>query len=484
MTPRGRGEHLEQGRRLRRPLASQARERVVAIVGAGASGTLVAVNLLRLANVRVILIDPTEHGRGIAYSTRDEKHLLNVPACGMSGLADDPDDLLVWCAERGMNVGRRDFLPRGLYGDYLRALLARFDRAGRVQLLRARVENVVEPPFHGGVRITLGDGSELSADAAVLAVGNAAPSPVRAVSELGSAEIVQDPWSPGELARLRDAERVVIVGAGLTAVDVATSLASQDPDVRICAVSRHGRLPLAHAPQCGAPRELHLTPGAPLCEITRAVAAGLEREPAAWREVIDSMRPVTPALWQGLSVADRERFESDLRWWWDIHRHRLAPRAASRLADLVGGGRLEVLTGSVLAVGAGPDGALSVHLGDGRTVTGDAVVNATGPARVSSPCANPLLQRMLRSGRARADALGIGLATSPQGALINIEGTVSHRCFTLGPPRRGELFESTAIPEIRVQAAALARLLTSATQPPEARPEPRTRVNSINPIGY
>ncbi len=358
MTPRGRGEHLEQGRRLRRPLASQARERVVAIVGAGASGTLVAVNLLRLANVRVILIDPTEHGRGIAYATRDEKHLLNVPACGMSGLADDPDDLLVWCAERGMNVGRRDFLPRGLYGDYLRALLARFDRAGRVQLLRARVENVVEPPFHGGVRITLGDGSELSADAAVLAVGNAAPSPVRAVSELGSAEIVQDPWSPGELARLRDAKRVVIVGAGLSAVDVATSLASQDPDVRICAVSRHGRLPLAHAPQCGAPRELHLTPGAPLCEITRAVAAGLEREPAAWREVIDSMRPVTPALWQGLSVADRERFESDLRWWWDIHRHRLAPRAASRLADLVGGGRLEVLTGSVLAVGAGPDGAL------------------------------------------------------------------------------------------------------------------------------
>jgi uncharacterized NAD(P)/FAD-binding protein YdhS len=485
MTPRGRGEHLGQGRRLRRPLASEPRERVVAVVGAGASGTLVAVNLLRLGNVRVMLIDPSENGRGVAYSTRDEHHLLNVPACGMSGLADNPDDVLEWCAGRGMKVGRRDFLPRSLYGDYLQALLARFDQGGRVQIIRARVENVIEPPFHGGVRITLDDASELSADAAVLAVGNAAPSPVRAIAELGSAEIVQDPWSPGELARLRGAERVVIVGTGLSAVDVAMSLAAENPGVRITAVSRHGRLPQAHSTQCTTPRGTRLTPGAPLSEITRILAAELEQEPGAWREVIDALRPVTPALWQGVSGPERERFESELRWWWDIHRHRLAPRAASRLADLVAAGRLQVLAGSVIAVGGGgADGALGVHLSDGRRLTGDAVVNATGPARVSSPSANPLLQRLLGNGRARADVLGVGLATSEQGALINIEGTVSHRCFTLGPPRRGELFESTAIPEIRVQAAALARLLTSTTPVSEPRPEPGTRVNSTNPIGY
>lgn len=154
------------------------------------------------------------------------------------------------------------------------------------------------------------------------------------------------------------------------------------------------------------------------------------------------------------------RFERELRPYWDVHRHRLAPAVAERVRALSTDGRLAVHSGGVSSVRAGAGGRVRVELGDGGRLDADVVVNATGPLRTLSASSNPLVCRLLASGRARPDGLDIGIATSPDGALVDFEGAVSRRCFTLGPPRRGELLESTAIPEIRQQAAALARLLT------------------------
>ncbi len=484
MTPRARGEHAGDSARPARGAAGSSR--LIAIVGAGASGTLVAVNLLRQGGARVLLIDPAGHGRGAAYSTCDERHLLNVPARAMSALADEPEDLLRWCAGRGLDVAPEDFLPRRLYGEYLRELLARFDAGGRLRILRARVENIVEPPFHGGVRLLLADGSELSADAAVLAVGHAAPQPLRAGRGPDGRGIVQDPWAPGALGRLKGARRVVLVGSGLTAVDVAMTLTAESPDVKICAVSRHGERPRAHLP--GAPcvrREIGVAPGLSLDEIAGAVEAELVRDPDGWRQVIDGLRPISNELWGALSLKDRERFESDLRWLWDVHRHRLAPPAAGRLDELIASGRMWIRSGTVLSIGPHPEGRLLVQLSTGELLDADAVVNATGPARAGSERANPLVRRLLRCGRASLDELGVGLATSSDGALVNIEGGVSGRCFTLGPLRRGQLLESTAIPEIRIQAAALAAVLEGDRQTAvPATFGPASHVNSVNPIGY
>jgi len=101
----------------------------VAVVGAGASGTLTAIELVRVAchrerALRVLLIDEADHGLGVAYATTDEQHRLNVPAARMSALADDPDHLLRWAVGQGLDVRPDDFLPRALYGRYLRDLLA------------------------------------------------------------------------------------------------------------------------------------------------------------------------------------------------------------------------------------------------------------------------------------------------------------------------------------------------------------------------
>jgi uncharacterized NAD(P)/FAD-binding protein YdhS len=464
MIARQRGEHAVERRRFSRPTGRTAeRDRVIAVVGGGASGTLAAVHLLRAGHVRVMLIDPGRHGLGVAYSTDDERHLLNVRAAAMGGLADEPEDFLRWCRARGLGAEPDDYLPRRLYGAYLQDLLTRFGERTRLRCIRARVQNVLEPPNHGGVRMMLSDGRVLSADAVVLALGNPSPATLEQVSPSCHAAFIRDPWAPEAIDRASGARRVAILGSGLTAVDVALSVLDNNPAAEVSAISRHGWLPRAHLPgPAPAPNALALHGGCSLERILQTVTGATAAAPEQWRTVLDGLRPITRELWQGLTAAERERFERELRPYWDVHRHRLAPAVAERVQELSADGRLAVHSGGVSSVraGAGTRGRVCVELGDGGRLDADVVVNATGPLRTLGASSNPLVCRLLASGRARPDGLGIGIATSPDGALVDFEGAVSRRCFTLGPPRRGELLESTAIPEIREQAAALARLLT------------------------
>jgi uncharacterized NAD(P)/FAD-binding protein YdhS len=440
------------------------------VVGAGASGTLAAVHLLRKRRARVILIDPDEPGLGVAYSTRDEDHLLNVRACAMSGLAEDPDDFVDWCRVKNVKAGPDDYLPRRLYGVYLQELLERFGGHGQLQLVRGLVDDVAEPASGEGVRLTLTDGRVLSADAAILALGNAPPGPIETIPGHLGAAVIDDPWAPDALSRVAGAGRVAIIGTGLTAVDITMSTAAANPDTHVSAISRHGWLPRAHLPGPAGPlTELRLESGSSLDEILSAVQAAVTAQPDGWRDVVDGLRPHTCRLWQELQPAERLRFDRELRSWWDVHRHRVAPPVAARLDQLCRSRRIDIHAGGVRGIQASAGGGVSVTLGDGSEIGADVVVNATGPARALHASSNPLMRRLLNSGRARTDELGIGFATDAAGALIDQSGLVSRRYFTLGPPRRGDLLESVAVPEIRTQAAQLARVLTedsdSATAP-------------------
>ena len=460
MRPRQRGEHSSERRRFPRmepALRPRAGERVIAIIGAGASGTLAAVHLLRLSRASVVLIDPRRPGPGVAYSTGNSRHLLNAPASAMSALTGEPDDFLLWCRSRGVAAEPGAFLARGLYGIYLRQLLARF--AGRrLHVVRAQVQSIAEP-LHGGIAIALSDSSQVHADAAILALGSAPPAPLPGVPPVPPHALLSDPWAPGALvAAARDARSVTILGTGLTAVDCALSIADASPLATITAISRSGVLPRAHLPEGNEARALDLAAGSSLQEILDAVGLAVSERPPALREVIDGLRPCTQELWQGLCTEERRRFHSELRSCWEVHRHRLAPPVAQRIGELRAGGRLTVRAGAVAGVSAGRGSLARVALADGSLLESELVINATGPGPLRS-WANPLLTRLLRSGRLSEDELGIGLATSAEGALLDHAGVPSTRLFTLGPARRGELLESTAVPEIRRQADALAQLL-------------------------
>jgi uncharacterized NAD(P)/FAD-binding protein YdhS len=274
----------------------------------------------------------------------------------------------------------------------------------------------------------------------VLALGNPAP----AVLSTGAARSIDDPWAPGALDGLSASDRVLLIGTGLTMIDVATSLARSLPGIALTATSRHLLLPAVHLTEPASARDGLPDRASTLGDLMSAFSAELRAAKAAgspWQTVLDGMRPQTQALWQGLSVADRRRFLDHAARRWDVHRHRMAPSVWAELSGLLDSG---VLTLSPAAPGEGFDVA----------------VNCTGPASVASRGWSPLVDSLLDAGIVAPDATGIGFDADSSGALIDSSGEVSHRLFTLGAALKGALWESVAIPEVRQVASRIAARVT------------------------
>ena len=261
----------------------------------------------------------------------------------------------------------------------------------------------------------------------------------------------------------------MLVGTGLTMVDVAITLGREcAADTRLRALSRNGLLPAAHVldqqvrPMSVIDLERDSDDVVALAARVRARAVdgvGAQYPDEDWREVIDAIRPYANALWRRFDREQRRRFLDQVLRQWDVHRHRMSPPTAARLAALLDDGRLTLHTGTVLA--AAPVDDHSVQLGvtlDGiqDQLVADAVVNCTGPGRPWEAPANPVVTDLFARGLARPDPLGLGLETTANGCLVDADGAEVARITVIGPPRRGTLFETTAVPELRGQALHLA----------------------------
>ena len=91
----------------------------------------------------------------------------------------------------------------------------------------------------------------------------------------------------------------------------------------------------------------------------------------------------------------------------------------------------------------------------------DRVVNCTGPESDYRRVGSPLLTSLFKGGLARPDELSLGLDVAEDGALLDAHGTPSDFLYALGPLRKGVLWESIAVPELRVQVSDLAKLLSA-----------------------
>ncbi|WP_374774021.1 FAD/NAD(P)-binding protein [Streptomyces sp. NBC_01310] len=457
--------------------------RHIAVVGAGAAGTLTAVQLMRQAErlgraLEVWLIDPAgQAGPGTAYGTSDPRHLLNVAAGRMSAFPDDPGHFLRWLAAERPSCAPGDFVSRQEYGRYLTEVLrdttARCERA-RLHRVRDRVVSVRRQG--SGLALRLTDGTELRTAAAVLALGNFAPGQDWAGADLRRSDrYVADPWAPGALDAVPEDGDLLLVGTGLTMADVAITLAR--PGRVVHAVSRHGLLPgehLAAAAPAAEPPGLDGSHGLDaLRRDVRRYLAASRRAHGDWRPGMDGLRPVTAALWQQLSAVDRTRFlREDLRTW-EVHRHRMAPGTAARVRELRAAGRLR--TGAAQLAGAVPgDEAVSVELSDGSRLRVAAVVNCTGVQTDLGRTADPLVRCLLDGGHARTGPAGLGFDTGSDGRVVPAATTSAAPLWTIGVLRRGNLLESTALPEIRTQAAEVAAgILTTLAERRTSRPADR-----------
>ena len=444
---------------------------VVAVIGAGASGCLTVAHLARAAARRreeldLVLVDPGPAGQGVAYSTSDPRHRLNVPSCGMSAWPDDPGHFVRWLrAGIDPETAATGFAPRRHYRDYLtdtvdEALAA----APSVRLERVVARAADLGRMGDRLRLVLADGAARPVDAAVLATGHAPPATTWAPPALRrSARFVADPWDRTAAAPTVPADGVVLlVGAGLTMADMA--LRWGRAGARVHVTSRHGLLPLPHAREVAEPAALvEPLPDGPLtlAEARHLVFDHL-RATGDWRRAVDGLRPVTTQLWTRLDDPSRAAFLAGAARRWDRVRHRVDPGIHDALDRMRREGRLVVHAASVIGAAERAD-ALEVDLSDGAHVVVDAVVNCTGSTGTLGGGADPLVSSLLEAGLATPGPLDLGFHTDATGRLMPAAG-VPAAIWAVGPLRKGELWESTAVPEIRRQAAELAAAMV-AVQP-------------------
>lgn len=447
--------------------------RRIAIIGGGAAGATLLSELIGRRTAQPLHLDwytgPGIPGRGVAYATRSEHHLLNVRAASMGMFAHRPGGFLEYARRGDPAIAATDFLPRRLYGDYLEE-----ETAHALALAKAHGHDVHVVPFavdamvpeHAGVNVLHGD-VETRVDAAVLALGALPPQALPGVSQaaLDSGRYIVEPWDfLADSADIPAPRRVVLIGLGLTAVDMLLELSARWPDTEFIAVSRHGRLPEAHREQIGAPAEdgdtlLASMRDAPTIRTWLRLLREASRREDDWRSVVDGLRPHLATLWNDLSVEERARFLRHARGTWERVRHRMPPRVAERMTSLEHEGRLQRVVGRIRAVDTGVNNDPRLELERSGCTSAplhaDLVLQATGLDTDVRRTSHMLIRQMLTNGHILPDPFGLGCMAETDGRLHH-EGGPWSRLFALGALLRGTLWESTAMPEIRQQARQLA----------------------------
>ena len=422
----------------------------VAIVGAGYSGTMLAAELARRGVRSLLLEGGGREGRGTAFSTLESAHLLNVPAAKMSAWSDEPHHF-ARVVEAAGGTGK-DFVERRMFGRYLRGILDEAVASGLVEVVQARAASARRDG--DSWRISVDGGGDVAADALALAQGNQPPEPLRGTEQLGAC-FVNNPWvaeSAEAIARVAASNGdALIVGTGLTMVDMVLSLDAAGHRGRIVALSRRGQIPRAHADFEPAPVELDAIPPGNVAALWRWLRRRAGE--VGWRAAVDSLRPHSHAIWQAFGARERERFLRHARPWWDVHRHRIAPQVAAQIAGMVGEGRLEIVAGRIGSMRK-TDSKIEVEISrrgrpSSEVRTFAAAFNCTGPLGTIKRTRDPLLKQMLDDGLIAADDLGMGLA-------VDGGSRAGEGLWALGPLTKGAYWEIVAVPDIRGQAAAVA----------------------------
>lgn len=450
----------------------------IAIVGGGYSGVMTAVNLARLGlrPPPITIINahrPT--GRGAAYGTRRMEHLLNVAARNMSAFPDQPDHFVNWLRTRSEfdltpdNELRERFIPRMIYGDYLRSLMQHYLPDAEIISGNAR-------DIEGDGTVLLNDGRRVEARRIVLATGNEAPAELPGTETLhGHSAWVGNPWLAWHDKLPPDTGTIILLGTGLTTVDAIITLRSLGWLGRIHAVSRHGWLPHAHFRGIDYPDfpppdvDLAALGLEKLIALTVHHCARLRELGANPAIIVDRMRPHTQRIWQRFTLDERLAFARTHAARWNVLRHRIAPEIHAQITSAQLTGQLQIHAANIERVEAAGT-QVSVHLSSGRQLAGDLVINATGPQTRFTATRSVLLQNLLRRGLIAPDDMEMGVRVADDHTVIAADKTRSDLLLALGTLLRGTLRETIAVPELRGQARRVAETILGLGASAEVQP--------------
>jgi uncharacterized NAD(P)/FAD-binding protein YdhS len=469
-----------------RPNSREPAVRTIAIIGAGFSGTLVAINLLQLKHakpLRILLIDRNQFGRGLAYASRAFPYLLNVPAGRMSASSADREEFVTFLKRDLPLATAQAFVPRELYGEYLRwkLQLAEAGSPRGVKFLRIPGSASAIERTRFAFRVRTAEGRTFLASTIVLALGNPPPARLSAAESVwGSARYVEDPWA--EPPNFLPGETVLIAGTGPTMADIA--LAGNEAAggaAKIHAISTHGLIcaPETNFRELGSEDSaaLLLAQDQPLSvrrifKLTRELCNHAVSRGEDWRAIIAGASAGAPTLWHDLSERERRRFLRHVRTYWDVHRHRLPPRTSRALEELRTNGTLHVHAGRLIAMQiAGKHVRVRWRPRAEKTermLAVDRVINCTGPEYDLRNTRNRLWHSLFTRGIAAPDPLGLGIATDEFGALRDANGRPVRDLYYVGPMLRADHWEALEVEDLRVHAEQLAHHLVGANVEQEA----------------
>ena len=439
--------------------------RKITIIGGGAGGTLLAVNLMRFADapLEINLIEKAERlNRGLAYSTAEDVHLLNVPAGKMGAFPDRIEHFYDWLTAKNYDYAPTDFVPRKIYGAYLSEVFNDAVSAENPHVKFNSIEGeAVNVIAENGVSVVVTDKNEtIPSDKIVIAFGNFLPANLPTVNReyINSPNYFRNAYDTKIVEKIASDADILLIGTGLTAVDNILSLNLRNHQGKIVMLSTHGWLPTVHAPAETYPTFAgEIKDETNLLNVFKIVRRHCESS-GNWRGVIDSLRPITPRLWFGLPHTEKRRFMRHLRRLWDISRHRIPPECGKICDALTAVGKLEIVSGKITDIVTDGDefSVFYKHRGAERSLKTAVIINCTGSESNFARLESALVKNLLANGEIQPDALKMGLLAAPDGEIINRNSEHSETFLTFGTALKGILYESTAMPEIRAQAHDLA----------------------------
>jgi uncharacterized NAD(P)/FAD-binding protein YdhS len=455
----------------------------IGIIGGGFSGTMTAIQLIKQAEspIKIAIIDQHQFFlKGIAYNSYSDTHILNVPAAKMSAFPDEPDHFLNWVLTQPAYIDKNKellgaaFLPRNLYGVYVEHLWKEMEQLAlkkgiSIEFYDAEVGGL--ELTNDDVTITLNTNNKLTVNKVVIATGNQAPrNPIiKNNTFYSSPNYFKNPWQKESIENINSDLPILIIGNGLTMVDTLLGLEeigykgvvfSLSPNGYNMLPHRHNGIKYTHlVDEVDSYKTLHDWTKAVFKHIKLVRSYGLSAEP-----VIDSLRPHTQQIWKNLTNEERQQFMSRIRHLWGVARHRIPLNTHDKIQQLRIQRRLNIIAGRLLDINETEEGIevqfYNKKTSNTETIIVGRVINCTGPDSDISNFHHHFLKKCLEKGYISQDNLKLGLRANTQTfQVLNSALAPQTRIYAIGSLLRGELWETTAVNELRTQAKLVAREL-------------------------
>ncbi len=457
----------------------------IGIIGGGFSGLMVAYHLIINSKSQItihIIDDNFKNGKGIAYSCNSSELILNVTAGKMSAINSDPDHFLNWASKHADYINTEKkilsnaYLPRNFYGKYLESIWHEINTIAinNKIIIDVLKKNAVDiDKVNNDFKVTFSDGNTETYSSCILSTGNQPPqNPTVFNQEILQSNIYyQNPWDEKIYNKINNKLPILIIGNGLSMVDTVIELKNIGFNNKIFSLSPHGYNILPHRTNDVTYEDIKIEykilNNISLLNVLKLInfhRKKLRSLGVSAEAVIDAIRPFSQEIWRKFTINEKRIFLNRLRHFWGVARHRLPMQIHDKIQNYRIKNELEIIAGKIIDANVINDEIKVLYTNritneNSELIIGK-IINCTGPEMNYSKCDNKLLLNCIRKGYIQQEDLNLGInidVTSFQ--VKGHNNQIVKNLFTLGSSLRGELWESTSVTDIKIQAESVANII-------------------------